>query len=263
MVEPRKRPPRRKEPEEPEARLPAERPRRAFAPPRRPWEAAEREEPSRGLRKPERRFIREREERPPEPRRSPFEFLIPGVPQPPPRPRAELPAGVTPFDILMTERVAPEARRPGVRPEVRREERPGFREERPGFRREERPSFRREERPRVDPSRWFDIRKIWDDVRARRRDPRFREAAGILDIAPATRDMALQIRRIAEFFGMPREEMERLEREATLERSLQSFLDEILASLNATRPADIQGDLGFGVSPEGAFGLFYAERPGR
>lgn len=128
-------------------------------------------------------------------------------------------------------------------------------------------AVRRPEPSKVDPSRWFDLRSLWRRIRTERLHPEFIKAAEAYPRTKVYADIPLvlisrkgpdQQARIADFFGVPPKEYDRMVREGTWDRAIGSMLEEIEKSLNeATEEFD--GFVEFGFDSADNFGLNYFE----
>lgn len=118
-------------------------------------------------------------------------------------------------------------------------------------------------RGRVDLARFFpDLEDIWKRVQRHREDPRWRSSpqAGIFEISAPTGDKWEHARKVADFLGIPRGDIEGYSEEQVWRRILGPVLEEISDALNAERPRALPGEFIFGFAPNNAFGLIYAER---
>lgn len=125
----------------------------------------------------------------------------------------------------------------------------------------QRPARRREGPPTVDPRNWFDVDAIWNGVRQRKADQRFRPGApvGIVQIAPASADEMSRARDLVRFFRIPKAEADKHPGRAIWDSLLHPFMDELSYAFNHGKPRDIPGTIGFQAGRDGSFWLGYME----
>lgn len=114
---------------------------------------------------------------------------------------------------------------------------------------------------RVNPSNWFDLRRIWAAADAVRRDPRFRKEsrAAVVRIAGPARNDVERAKELIAFFGVPPDEVRRYSEQDLWKGLLEPFLQALERAINAERPPELPGRFYFQKGVDGSYWLAYAE----
>lgn len=172
------------------------------------------------------------------------------------------------FEVVQRERspifdiVHPE---PGVRP--REERRPSPREWSP---RQERAAPERRAAPppppAIDVARWFDLPDLWEKIRRARGREVFQADVAAYSKTGDYADAPLieiagknQEYKVADFFGIPAADYERMRQDGTWDRAIGSLLKDVEKKLNEALPEEFPGFVEFSFDGDDRFGLFYFE----
>ncbi len=114
---------------------------------------------------------------------------------------------------------------------------------------------------RVDPSQWFELRRIWAAADAVRKDPRFRKdnRAAVVRLAEPLRDDVERALALVHFFGVPQDEVRRYPEAQLWKDLIEPFLASLERSINAEKPSELRGRFYFQKGTDGSFWLAYAE----
>lgn len=121
---------------------------------------------------------------------------------------------------------------------------------------------------KVDPSRWFDLPVLWRKIRTERGNPEFAKVASEYTQTNVYADIPLiliarkapdQQSKVADFFGVPPREYERMVSDGSWDRAIGSMLADIEKALNEAMPEGLQGFVEFGFDAADNFGLNYFE----
>ena len=101
---------------------------------------------------------------------------------------------------------------------------------------------------------------VWAGVRQRKADSRFQKGTpvGVIQISPARPDEASRAADLLRFFRVPKAQTQNISGRE-LWAMLHEFMDELSYAMNAVRPKDIPGEVGFQAGRDGSFWLGYVE----